>query len=51
MSTAISISGLGKRYMIGAAQQRAGTLRDAITNVGHARRSAAFAMPAPRPAT
>jgi lipopolysaccharide transport system ATP-binding protein len=32
MSTAISISGLGKRYMIGAAQQRAKTLRDAITN-------------------
>ena len=32
MSTAISISGLGKRYMIGATQERAGTLRDAITN-------------------
>jgi len=32
MSTAIEISGLGKRYMIGAAQQRADTLRDAITN-------------------
>jgi lipopolysaccharide transport system ATP-binding protein len=36
MSTAISISGLGKRYMIGAAQQRADTLRDAITNVASA---------------
>ena len=36
MSTAISISGLGKRYMIGAAQQRADTLRDAITNVATA---------------
>ena len=33
MSTAISISGLGKRYMIGATQQRADTLRDAITNI------------------
>jgi lipopolysaccharide transport system ATP-binding protein len=33
MSTAISITGLGKRYMIGATQQRADTLRDAITNV------------------
>ncbi|HUK77393.1 MAG TPA: ABC transporter ATP-binding protein, partial [Thermoleophilia bacterium] len=33
MSTAVSISGLGKRYMIGAAQQRAQTLRDAITQV------------------
>jgi lipopolysaccharide transport system ATP-binding protein len=32
MSTAISITGLGKRYMIGATQQRADTLRDAITN-------------------
>jgi lipopolysaccharide transport system ATP-binding protein len=31
MSSAISISGVGKRYMIGAAQQRADTLRDAIT--------------------
>jgi lipopolysaccharide transport system ATP-binding protein len=36
MSTAITISGLGKRYMIGAAQQRADTLRDAITNVATA---------------
>ncbi len=36
MSTAISISGLGKRYMIGAAQQRADTLRDAITNAATA---------------
>ena len=36
MSTAISISGIGKRYMIGAAQQRADTLRDAITNVAAA---------------
>jgi lipopolysaccharide transport system ATP-binding protein len=36
MSTAISISGLGKQYMIGAAQQRADTLRDAITNVASA---------------
>ena len=36
MSTAISISGLGKRYMIGAAQQRADTLRDAITNAASA---------------
>jgi lipopolysaccharide transport system ATP-binding protein len=36
MSTAISISGLGKRYMIGAAQQRADTLRDAITNFASA---------------
>ena len=36
MSTAISISGLGKRYMIGAAQQRANTLRDAITNAATA---------------
>ena len=33
MSTAISITGLGKRYMIGATQQRADTLRDAITNI------------------
>ena len=33
MSTAIEISGVGKRYMIGAAQQRADTLRDAITNI------------------
>jgi lipopolysaccharide transport system ATP-binding protein len=33
MSAAISISGLGKRYMIGAKQERADTLRDAITNV------------------
>jgi lipopolysaccharide transport system ATP-binding protein len=36
MSTAISISGIGKRYMIGAAQKRADTLRDAITNVASA---------------
>ena len=36
MSTAIGISGLGKRYMIGAAQQRADTLRDAITNAATA---------------
>jgi lipopolysaccharide transport system ATP-binding protein len=36
MSTAISISGLGKRYMIGAAQQRADTLREVITNVATA---------------
>jgi lipopolysaccharide transport system ATP-binding protein len=36
MSTAISISGIGKRYMIGAAQQRADTLRDAITNMASA---------------
>ena len=33
MSTAISIAGLGKRYLIGASRERAGTLRDAITNV------------------
>ena len=32
MNTAISISGLGKRYQIGATQEREGTLRDAITN-------------------
>jgi lipopolysaccharide transport system ATP-binding protein len=36
MSTAITISGLGKRYMIGAAHQRANTLRDAITNAASA---------------
>jgi lipopolysaccharide transport system ATP-binding protein len=36
MSTAISISGLGKRYMIGAAQERADTLRDAIANAATA---------------
>ena len=36
MSTAVSISGLGKRYMIGAAQQRADTLRDAIANAATA---------------
>ena len=36
MSTAISISGLGKRYLIGATQERAGTLRDAITNAASA---------------
>ena len=36
MSVAISISGLGKQYKIGAAQERAKTLRDAITNVATA---------------
>ena len=36
MSTAISISELGKRYLIGAARERAGTLRDAITNAASA---------------
>jgi lipopolysaccharide transport system ATP-binding protein len=36
MSTAIEISGLGKRYMIGATQQRASTLRDAITSAASA---------------
>jgi lipopolysaccharide transport system ATP-binding protein len=36
MSAAISISGLGKRYQIGAAQQRADTLREAITNIAGA---------------
>jgi lipopolysaccharide transport system ATP-binding protein len=36
MSTAISISGLGKRYQIGAERQRAGTLRDALTNAATA---------------
>ena len=36
MSTAISISGLGKRYLIGATRERAGTLRDAITNAATA---------------
>ena len=36
MSTAISISGLGKRYMIGAAQKRNDTLRDAITSAASA---------------
>jgi lipopolysaccharide transport system ATP-binding protein len=36
MSTVISISGIGKRYMIGAAQQRADTLRDAIANIATA---------------
>ena len=32
MSAAIGISDLGKRYHIGAERQRAGTLRDAVTN-------------------
>jgi lipopolysaccharide transport system ATP-binding protein len=32
MSTAISISGLGKRYMIGASRERSQNLRDAITH-------------------
>ena len=36
MSTAISISGLGKRYQIGAERQRTGTLRDALTNAATA---------------
>jgi lipopolysaccharide transport system ATP-binding protein len=36
MSTVITANGLGKRYMIGAAQQRANTLRDAITNMATA---------------
>jgi len=36
MSTVITVEGLGKRYMIGAAQQRAKTLRDAITNAATA---------------
>lgn len=36
MSTAISISGLGKRYMIGAQRERSRTLRDAITNAATA---------------
>jgi lipopolysaccharide transport system ATP-binding protein len=36
MSTAISISGIGKRYMIGATQKRNDTLRDAITNAASA---------------
>jgi len=36
MSVAISICGLGKQYKIGAAQERAKTLRDAITNVATA---------------
>jgi len=36
MSTAIRISGLGKRYMIGAAQQRNDTLRDAIASIATA---------------
>ena len=47
MSTAINISGLGKRYMIGAAQKRNDTLRDAITSAA-ARRFAVCAMRAPR---
>ncbi len=36
MSTAITISGLGKKYKIGAAHERATTLRDAITGVAAA---------------
>jgi lipopolysaccharide transport system ATP-binding protein len=36
MSTAITISGLGKKYTIGAAQERSRTLRDALTNVAGA---------------
>ena len=36
MSTAIEISGLGKRYMIGAVQKRNDTLRDAITSAASA---------------
>ena len=36
MSTAISISGIGKRYMIGATQKRNDTLRDAITSAATA---------------
>ena len=36
MSTAISISGLGKRYLIGAKQERAQSLRDAITRAAAA---------------
>ncbi len=36
MSAAITISGLGKKYKIGAAQERASTLRDALTNAASA---------------
>jgi lipopolysaccharide transport system ATP-binding protein len=36
MSAAVTISGLGKRYAIGAAQERSRTLRDAITNAATA---------------
>jgi len=36
MSVAINISGLGKRYLIGAQRQRSESLRDAITNVATA---------------
>ena len=36
MSAAIRISGLGKRYLIGAERERAQTLRDAITNAAAA---------------
>ena len=36
MSVAISISGLGKQYKIGASQERAKTLRDALTSAAKA---------------
>ncbi len=36
MNTAIAISGLGKRYMIGATRERSHSLRDAITNAAAA---------------
>ncbi len=36
MSVAISISGLGKKYLIGAQRERAATLRDAVTNMATA---------------
>ena len=36
MSTAISIEGLGKRYLIGASKERSGTLRDALTSAAKA---------------
>ena len=36
MSTAINISGLGKRYLIGAQRERADNLRDALTNAATA---------------
>jgi len=36
MSTAVNISGLGKRYLIGAQRERADNLRDAITNAATA---------------
>jgi lipopolysaccharide transport system ATP-binding protein len=36
MSTSIRISGLGKRYLIGATKERSGSFRDALTNVASA---------------